>query len=55
MNQEIENYGRQRLLTAKIWAALLLIIFCMQIEVAVAQNEDPAVAARHPIEHVHVK
>jgi outer membrane protein TolC len=38
MNQEIENDGRQRLLTAKIWAALLLIIFCMQIEVAVAQN-----------------
>jgi outer membrane protein len=41
MNREIENYGRQRLLTAKIWAALLLIIFCVQIEVAVAQNAPP--------------
>src|SRR5690349_18161224 len=38
MTREIENYGRQRLLTAKTWAALLVIIFCVQIEVAVAQN-----------------
>ena len=38
MNQEFEKGDRQQYMTAKLGAALLLIIFGAQIEVAVAQN-----------------
>jgi outer membrane protein TolC len=40
MDQEIENRGRERLLTGKTWGALLLISFGAQIQVVRAQNEQ---------------
>jgi outer membrane protein TolC len=40
MDQEIENRCRERLLTGKIWGALLLISFGAQIQVVRAQNEQ---------------
>jgi outer membrane protein TolC len=44
MNKTIKNYGRQRFMTEKIWAALLLIIFGAQIQVVRAQNKQSGVA-----------